>query len=406
MKPLEGVKVVELGTHIAVPMAARLLADWGAQVIKVESLTGDLWRSYGLNVRTPVTDEENPIFAVPNSNKKLIALNLKEEKGREILLELLKDADVFMSNVRLKGLKKLGLDYESLAPRFPKLVYFHFTGYGYEGPWASRPGFDIAAFWSAGGMLGSWTREGTEAFAPSAAFGDATVASMAAAGVLAGVVGSKASGKGCYLTTSLFAAAMWYNFGDVIASQPQYGLRRPAGKEAKGNANPFLFPYLCQDGRRVYLAALEFERNYAKCLTVLGLEQYIDDKRYNTLPEYIKHSEGFMEITRNAFLQRPSGEWIRRFGEADIVIQEVMTASELSTLEQAWAEDLLTRVEYSEHTTALPNTPVKFIGGERARTQQVGGVGCHTKQVLLALGFTGEQVDALVAQGVVRTGEA
>ena len=148
MKPLEGIKVVELGTHVAVPMAARLMADWGAEVIKVESLTGDLWRSYGLNVKTPVTDEENPIFAVPNANKRLIALNLKTDKGRE---------DVFMSNVRLKGLKGLGLDYESLSRRFPKLVYFHFTGYGYDGPWAKRPGFDIAAFWSAGAMIGRRT---------------------------------------------------------------------------------------------------------------------------------------------------------------------------------------------------------------------------------------------------------
>lgn len=402
MKPLEGVKVVELGTHVAVPMAARLMADWGAQVIKVESLTGDLWRSYGLNIKTPVEDEENPIFSVPNSNKQLISLNLKTEQGRELLFRLLEDADVFMSNVRLKGLKGLGLDYESLSRHFPKLVYFHFTGYGYDGPWAKRPGFDIAAFWSAGGIIGSWTREGTELFAPSAAFGDSTVASMVAAGVLAGVVGSRASGKGRYLTTSLFATAMWYNFGDVISCQPQYGLRRPADKDARGNANPFLYPYLCQDGKRVYLAALEFERNYAKCLDVLGLGQYLDDERYNTLPSYLEHSEEFMEITKAVFLTRPSAEWVRLFGEADIVIQEVITSPELTGLEQAWAEGLLTRVEYPGHTTALPNTPVRFIGEEQAVTRQMGGVGCDTRAVLMAQGLTSRQVDELAEQGVVR----
>lgn len=402
MKPLEGIKVVELGTHVAVPMAARLMADWGAEVIKVESLTGDLWRSYGLNVKTPVTDEENPIFAVPNANKRLISLNLKTDKGRELLLKLLENADVFMSNVRLKGLKGLGLDYESLSRRFPKLVYFHFTGYGYDGPWAKRPGFDIAAFWSAGGMIGSWTREGADPFSPSTAFGDATVASMAAAGVLAGVVGSRASGKGCYLTTSLFATAMWYNFGDVISCQPQYGLRRPARQEARGNANPFLFPYTCGDGKRVYLAALEFERNYAKCLKVLGLEQYLDDERYNTLPAYLKHSEEFMEITQAVFLTQPAAEWVRRFGEADVVIQEVVCAPELTGLEQAWAEGLLSRVNYPGHTTALPNSPVRFMGEERAATRQMGSVGCDTRTVLMEQGLSGAQVDELAAQGVVR----
>lgn len=405
MRPLEGIKVVELGTHIAVPMAARLLADWGAEVIKVESLTGDLWRCYGLNVRTPVTDEENPIFSVPNANKKLVSLNLKEEEGREILFKLLEDADVFMSNVRLKGLNGLGLDYESVSERFPRLVYFHFTGYGYEGPWAKRPGFDIAAFWSAGGMIGSWTREGSEPFAPSAAFGDATVASMAAAGILAGVVGSKASGKGCYLTTSLFAAAMWYNFGDVIAGQPQYGLCRPAKQEARGNANPFLYPYTCGDGKRVYLAALEFERNYARCLKVLELEQYLDDERYNTLPAYIRHSEEFMEITRAAFLKQPAAEWVRRFNQADIVIQEVVTSSELCGLEQAWAERLLSKEEYPGHTTALPNTPVKFIGEESARTRQVGGIGCDTRAVLAGLDYSEERMADLAQRNIVRMTE-
>lgn len=402
MKPLQGVKVVELGTHVAVPMAARLMADWGAQVIKVESLTGDLWRSYGLNMRTPVTDEENPIFAVPNSNKRLISLNLKTEQGRALLFQLLEDADVFMSNVRLKGLKGLGLDYESLSKRFPKLVYFHFTGYGYEGPWAKRPGFDIAAFWSAGGMIGSWTREGSELFAPSAAFGDSTVASMVAAGVLAGVVGSRTSGRGCYLTTSLFATAMWYNFGDVISGQPQYGLRRPASPDAKGNANPFLYPYLCQDGRRVYLAALEYERNYAKCLEVLGLEQYLNDERYNTLPAYLAHSEEFMEITQAAFLTRPAAEWVRLFGAADIVIQEVVTAPELTQLEQAWAEGLLSQEEYPGHTTALPNTPVRFMGEEQAATRQMGPVGCDTRAVLMERGLSARQVDELAAMGAIR----
>lgn len=393
---------MELGTHVAVPMAARLLADWGAEVIKVESLSGDLWRYYGLNVRTPVTDEENPIFAVPNANKKIVSLNLKTDEGRELLLRLLEDADVFMSNVRLKGLKNLGLDYDSLSARFPKLVYFHFTGYGYEGPWAKRPGFDIAAFWSAGGMIGSWTREGTEPFAPSAAFGDSTVASMVAGGVLAGVVGSRTSGKGCYLTTSLFATAMWYNFGDVIACQPQYGLRRPGRPEAKGNANPFLFPYVCRDGRSVYIAALEFERCYAKCLKVLELEQYLEDERYNTLPAYIAHSEEFMEITKAAFLKRSAAEWVQRFSAADIVIQEVVTAPELSGIEQAWAENLLARVEYPEHVTAVPNTPVKLVGEENAQTKAVGGIGCDTRTVLTELGLSEKQIEELAARGVVR----
>ena len=404
MKPLQGVKVVELGTHIAVPLASRLLSDWGAQVIKVENPTGDLWRYYGMNVRTPISDEENPLFSIPNANKKIVSLNLKEEEGRRVLFQLLEDADVFMTNVRMKGLKGLGLDYESLSGRFPKLVYFHFTGYGYQGPWASRPGFDIAAFWSAGGMIGSWTKTGAMPFAPASAFGDATVASMAASGVLAGLLGSRSSGKGCYLTTSLYATAMWYNFGDVISCQPQYGLVRPAPREDNRNYNPFMHPYPCKDGKGVYLAALEFERNYAKCLRVLEMEEYLGDERYNTLPAYIEHSEEFTEKVKAKMLTRSAAEWVERFGAVDIVIQEILTGDELYRCEQAWAEGILTNVEFpsSGHITAMPNTPVKFMGEELPHTHAVGGIGCDTREVLSALGYSQEGIDALARRGVVR----
>lgn len=405
MKPLEGIRIVELGTHIAVPMAARLLADWGAEVIKVENTSGDLWRYYGLNIRTPISDEENPIFSVPNANKKIVSLNLKSEAGRAVLDRLLEGADAFMTNVRMKGLKSLGLDYESLSARFPKLVYFHFTGYGYNGPWAARPGFDIAAFWAAGGMIGSWTKAGTDLFAPSSAFGDATVASMAASGVLAGLMGARTSGKGCYLTTSLCATAMWYNFGDVIACQPQYGMQRPAPADSTGNFNPFLYPYLCADGKAVYLAALEYERSYAKCLKVLEMEEYLDDPRYNTLAAYIQHSEEFTALIEQKMLTRPSYEWVERFGAADIVIQEILTGNDLAQCEQAWADGILTAVEYPGHTTAMPNTPVKFMGEELPRTHAVGGIGCDTRAVLESLGYAAEQIDALARSGAVRMPE-
>lgn len=402
MKPLHGIKVVELGTHVAVPMATRLLADWGAEVIKVENPTGDLWRYYGLNVRTPVTEDENPLFCIPNANKKIISLNLKSQEGLDILFRLLEGADVFVSNVRLDGLKRLGLDYETLSQRFPKLVYFHFTGYGYEGPWAKNPGFDIAAFWSAGGMINNWPMEGDVPFAPSAAFGDATVSSMAASGILAGLVGRLTSGKGCYLTTSLYATALWYNFGDVISCQPQYGCPRPYQKNT--NANPFLAPYCCGDGNWVYLAALEYERNYAKCVTILGLEQYLDDPRYNTLASYMEHNVEFATIVSEAFLTRSADEWVERFLAADIVIQRMFHSSELHKSEHAWAAGMFNRVDFpvSGNSTVFPNTPVTFMGEESAVTGAVGGIGCHTHQILAEHGYSDEEIQVLAANRIVR----
>ncbi|MGD9559725.1 MAG: CoA transferase, partial [Oscillospiraceae bacterium] len=148
MKPLEGIKVVELSTFVAGPSCARMLADWGAEVIKVESPQGDQFRTMGNNYRVPITDVRNPIFDNENANKSFIVLNLKEEKGLEAMLKLLETADVFITNTRPKALRKLGLDYEQINDRCPRLVYGIVLGYGEEGPERDRPAFDYTTFYA------------------------------------------------------------------------------------------------------------------------------------------------------------------------------------------------------------------------------------------------------------------
>ena len=145
--PLEGLRVVELGTHFAVPSVARMLADWGAEVVKVEGINGEPWRTVGRNQKCTITDEENPFFTVPNANKKFLALNLKSADGKTALMKLISTADIFLSNMRIPALTKLGFDYDTLSAAYPELIYVHFTGYGYQGPDAAKPGFDSVAFW-------------------------------------------------------------------------------------------------------------------------------------------------------------------------------------------------------------------------------------------------------------------
>lgn len=402
MKPLDNIKVIEFATHVAVPSAARLLADWGAQVIKVENISGDLWRYYGLNCSTPITAEENPIFDIPNSNKKLVSINAKTEEGYRILKQLLANADIFMTNVRQKALDKLHLDYDSLASDFPKLVYLHFTGYGYNGPLAANPGFDVAAFWSSGGMLGGWPMKGDMPFAPSTAFGDTSVSAMVASGVLAGLIHRLQTGKGIRLTTSLFATALWYNFGDVITTQPQYNATRPCIYD--DTVNPFLNFYLCADGRYVFLAGLEFDRAYAKCLTAMGLEKYIDDPRFNTLNGYTKNKNAFLSLMRATMQTKTSEEWLQLFTEQDIVIQKVTAPQELYLSEQAQANGYFSQIDYevSGHKTIMPNTPIQFFDMETGKTEKTGDIGCDTVEILQELGYSTKEIETLSNKGVVR----
>jgi crotonobetainyl-CoA:carnitine CoA-transferase CaiB-like acyl-CoA transferase len=135
--PLAGVKVLELGTYVAVPSCTRLLSDYGADVIKVEPAGGDDWRFVGSSYHLPIDDGTNPLFAVLNSNKKFISLNLKTPDGKKIMSQLLEDTDVFISNVRLKSLQMMGLDYEQIRDLYPQLIYLHFS---------ERPGYDVRHF--------------------------------------------------------------------------------------------------------------------------------------------------------------------------------------------------------------------------------------------------------------------
>lgn len=401
MRPLEGIKVVELGTHVAVPAAARLFADWGAQVIKVESTTGDLWRQFGINCGAPTTDEENPVFSIPNSNKEIVAVNLKSEAGKDVLFHLLKDADVFMTNVRGDALRRLGLDYEHLKEQFPALVYFHFTAYGNEGPQAPVPGFDVAAFWAAGGAMMDWPSEEGQTMSPGSAFGDMTVSATVASGVLAALLGAQRTGKGCFLTTSLYATSLWYNHADLISLQPQY--KKPRHKIPGHVGNPFSRTYVCKGGSRVLLGGINFDIAWPKGLKVMGLEEYLNDERYHTQGAYWKNGQPLTERLEAMFLTETAEEWVKRFLAADVVAQKVVSAEEVPDSIQAWVNGYLTEVDYptTGNKTVLPNTPIKFEGAEPAFTGPVGGIGCDTRAVLLRCGYSDEEINAMLRQGVV-----
>ena len=161
-KPLEGIKVIEMSTFIAVPACARYFAEFGADVIKIEPKTGDNVRFNGVSEGRLGDPYENTTFDLENAHKRSIVVDLKSPDGREILFKLLEDADIFLTNWRPQALAKLGFDYEGLKDRFPKLVYGSFTGFGETGPDMNLPGYDFTSFWARSGMLGTLYQKDSE----------------------------------------------------------------------------------------------------------------------------------------------------------------------------------------------------------------------------------------------------
>lgn len=398
--PLEGLKVVELGTHFAVPSVARFMADWGADVIKVEGLGGDQWRTVGRNQMCPIEENENPFFTVPNANKKYLALNLKDPDGKEALIKLIGESDIFLSNMRLPALKKLGFDYDSLKDQFPGLIYVHFTGFGYEGPDASKPGFDSVAFWARSGSMLDWGTQGNFPFLAPTGAGDAMTGSILCAGVLAAVIGKQRTGKGTFVSSSLMGSSIWYNNACVVSTQ--YGNQFPKDKDHP--ANPFGWQYQCADGEWLMIGVVDYADAYRKIMPMMGYDDLVEDVRFNTIVEVRKHLDEFMPILRAGFMKDTRDNWVERIGAVNIVIGKIGHLKDLAHDEQAIANKFVVPVTFgSGKTVQMPTVPVTFSAydvGERYEPSRA--VGSDDDAILSGLGYTAEQIAALKAKGATK----
>ena len=274
--PMEGVRVVELGVFVVGPSAAAVLADWGADVIKIESPDGDPNRAW--------TTDCNPAFELDNRGKLSVMLDLKNPAGLAIAHELLADADVFVTNLRPGALESLGLDHDAIVARYPRLVYASITGYGLNGPDQGRASYDGGAFWSRAGVLAAMTPAGAEFPQPPGGGGDHVTSMTAVAGIAAALVARQRTGQGQHVTTSLFRAGIFMMGFDVnMALAPRRG--GPAAIEARG-AQPVVQLLPCE-GRAMAVPACASSRidTGLSVARALGLSEMLEDRA-------VRHTRG------------------------------------------------------------------------------------------------------------------
>ncbi|MGD9559069.1 MAG: CaiB/BaiF CoA transferase family protein [Oscillospiraceae bacterium] len=402
-RPLEGVKVVELATHAAGPTTTRMLADWGADVVKVEGTSGDEWRMLGTIYGIPVEDDENPLFNLTNMGKKLVSLNLKDPEGKAALLKLLETADVFVSSVRLKSLQKMGLDYETLKKQFPGLVYTHVTGYGYEGPDSERPGFDRSAFWAKCGALVDWPAKDSPPLLPLSAFGDVCTTTMLVSGTLAALLAKRETGEGSLVSASLYGSALWYHGIGILITQAPYSNVYP--KDPKRPLRPLSHFYQCKDGEWINTTTVDHDKVYAPIMKALGLDEYLDDPRFFPAKAMDEggHSAELCTLIRERMFTKTAEEWGRILQDADIVNERMLHTGEVPNDPQAWANDYLMKAPMPSGTVlAMPANPVQFSEYEKTSFSPSGPVGQHTDEVLADAGYSPDQLARLRADGAIR----
>lgn len=401
--PLEGVKVVEMGTVVAAPTTARVLCAYGAEVIKVETLDGDVMRLAGTHEFTPYEDDLNPLFTIHNSNKKFLSLNFKTPEGKKILMDLLKDADVFITNVREKSLLRNGLDYETLKAWNPGLIYAHFLGYGDKGPVASNPGFDISAFWLRSGPIADWQTQGSFPFLPTYAFGDMATSSSFLAGILMALYAKKETGLGTKVNTSLFASGIWCNAIGVVSHQPQFGGDRP--NDPLRPSDPFCHFYQCSDGKWIGVFDNEYRRELPKFANLFGMPELADDPRAASL-EALHETDFVVEVvTRlNAiFKTKPVAEWEAFLSENNVSCERMRSIRDVSTDEQAIANGYVRKVAFKDDLEVMmPCPPMQFSEYAMRPYTSAGRLGADTDSIFHDLGYTDTEIAAMKDSGAIQ----
>lgn len=400
---LKGIKIVDFTTYAAAPCSVRMLADWGADVIKVEGFSGDPMRAFGANLGdTPYTEEENPVWEYENGNKRGISVDLKTEKGMEIMHKLLSEADAFVSNVRAASLDKLGLSYEKLHEKYPKLVVGVISGYGLYGKDAPRPGYGVVAFWAKGGVLIDMSPDGKAPVTAPYATGDHTCGLALASGILGGILKAKNTGIGEKIVVSLYGTSIWANSLMIIGTQ--YGVQYPQSRYNPGN--PLINSYKCKDGKWVTLTILAYERYWDTFCDIFGLDDIKNEPAYRKLQTVVADKEILEHCVRRIeeqFILQDREYWAEKLVEADIPFERTLQWKDIPTDQQAIDNNYVKEFKMkSGNTFMLPMTPVQFEGNEGLDSKPAPLLGEHTEEVISELGYSKAEIEQMIKDGIIK----
>ena len=402
VKMLEGLKVIEMATYVAAPAAGAMLRDWGAEVIKVEPLNGCPMRRFFEGMKSNVPIEGNPIFTLDNRGKKGISLNTSDEKGAKIIRELIKDADIFLTNVRPKSLESAKLNHEELHKINPKLIYCSLTGYGLDGEERNRPGFDVAAYWSRSGMAHLTQRKGEEPLPIRTASGDHITAISTVSGILAAVYERTQTGKGKVVETSLLRTGI-YSVSSDMALQLKFG-RVPSTKKRDEQINPIFNFFKTKDDRWICLSPRAGgDYDLPKVVRALGKEDWLENKKFNTNQARRENAKEFIEEMDKAFSQHTMAEWGEKLDAQDLIWSPVQNLKEVSKDKQAIVSGAFSEVEdqdCSENYSTV-SSPVKFHNSDDGPKGPAPKLGQDNFEVLKGLGINEEEINNLIEDGIV-----
>ena len=400
--PLEDIKVLEVDNYMAAPSAAAILADMGADVLKIEPVTGDPMRGMSRPLRIDSSFADYDLqFDVDNRGKRSAAIALDKPEGQALAQRLAQDADVFLCNLLAQRQQRFGLDPDTLFATNPRLVHATLTGYGTTGPEAWRPGYDVTAFFGRSGLYDAM-REGEDGVVPMArpAQGDHTTGLALVAAILAALRLAERTGEGQVVETSLYETAVWTQASDFgITAKDKAPVRRRARHE---QLTPMTNRYPCGDGKWVVLNMLDGGA-WERLCRAIGRTDWLADERLATGRDRYRHMAELVDGIDATLSARTRDEWGAVFDEHGVIWGPVLGLHEVVDDPQANAIGLFPELQHPElGTYRTVNAPMRFKTAEVRPRGPAPKVWEHTRQILREAGLSQPELQALFDKGIIK----
>ncbi|MFC1533510.1 CaiB/BaiF CoA transferase family protein [Thermodesulfobacteriota bacterium] len=398
--PLDGVKVVEITMFQQGPVAGMRLGDLGADVIKVESSAGDPGRGF-MKIIEAMTGKKgrNYYFEHGNRNKRSIVLDLKSEKGREIILKLIDNADVFLNNMSIGAPARMGLGPDELLKRNQRLIYAHASGWGRKGPDANDFSFDYTGIARCGLMM-SCGESGAPPSQILPGIGDELGALMCAWGVTAALYAREKTGKGQVVDTSLMGSII-VSLAFIMAAPAIWGQEFPREVRAKAG-NPIYSHYRCKDDKWLAIAHLDPDRYWPKVCKALEIGELENDPKFDSIKTRGENAEELVAILDQKFAERTRDEWMNILKDEGCIYTPVQTPAEVTNDPQALANNYFTHFEHPDWgKIKMTGFPWDFSETPTSCRKRAPKLGEHTDEILSGLGYGEEEISNLKKENII-----
>ena len=394
MGPLEGIKIIDISTIVSGPLAASMLGDQGAEVIKIEPP----FRGENARVMGPIKEEIGALFAVVNRSKRSLAMDLKKEESKEIIFKLVENADVIIDNFRPGTLERLGLEYDVLKKHNPKIIQMSITGYGETGPYSKRRVYD-PLIQATAGVSDAQSLEGQPKYMKTLMC-DKVTSLTAAQAMTAALYKREKTNEGQRITLSMLDTALYFMWCDSMYNYTWHG----DDWTPMPNIADFYEPVKTKDGHIALVAINDSE--FAGVLKAIGKEDLLEDERFSTTENRLMNVMEMQEILLNAYSEFTSEELVKRMEENDVPAAKINTREEVLTDPQVLNNNsIISTNKDGKEILRGPKPPANFTGTDCDEPTFSPALGQHSSEILKEYGYSDEEINSLIDNEIVQGGK-